>query len=331
LSFTLHLRPRPCGMKYYSLLFFALFTLLTACNDGVDRVPIVLDGSAPERPARFVQTTDSQMEEIANGVMIRRPDDFREARSFDGYQHIYGAATISLEIRNHGLERIERMYTDRALSARDEELLEYHPVDYFGNDKAFLTVTKALRKGVYKFLLSVEREERTYNVKALCSFQLGDNLNMYTTLKDALLTTKIEDYQTGPTDFLAVEGALGGEVFTRDGQYPTLSADRALIKSGLTVLADGEDHNTLQRRMIEELGEITGEDNARFRTMPLTNGMILQATASSDSLYAFIAVVYSPDQPVAKKFTGTATTSEAIDNIRTFVLESSTRRQLGIR
>lgn len=317
-------------------IFPLLLSLLLFSCDDVDRSEIIVDGTEEAGSDKFVRKVQQEdvdeLEEIANGVYIRKPDQFRKARSFDGYQYVNGPATISLEIREQEIGGIKRMFTDKALSARKEKLLEYHPVNFYGNETAFMTVTESKRKNIYKFLLAVEEEGRTYNVKALCSIGLGEHLNMYDLLKRTLLTTELRGYQAEATDFVAVDGGSPvSEMYTRDGAYPTASPDGAFIQRTLAVIPDSKDRIAVHKQIAEELKELTGEDKSAFSTVPLSNGVIVHATAQNDSVHAFVALVYAEGERMAQQYTGTANSAEAIANIEKFVLDKSTKRQVIVQ
>ncbi|MEM6770630.1 MAG: hypothetical protein AAF597_08615 [Bacteroidota bacterium] len=309
---------------HFRLLTLLLFVMLTGfgCDD-VERGQITISDSFGSRP----------LQEMANGVYVRVPSQFRRARSYVGYQYLNGPASISLEVRDRPISSIERLFEDDALQQRGERLLELRPVVFYGNERAFYAVTEAKRKGVFKYLLAVEEEGKTYNIKALCSIRLSNALNMATMFEEALLSTEIRGYQAGVTDFARV--GEGGDpfdaIYTRDGKYPTESADAAVVKSSLMIMPDDDLELAVLERVKEEVKQLNGGKGAVIGEETLSNGYILYATSHTDTLSAFAAILNNTREPFGAVFTGTAKTKAGVENIRDFVIKTTTKRQLGIR
>ena len=277
------------------LLFLYCLLALTSCGDSVERSKLVL-----------TTTPETHYQDLGFGVSAPVPTFFRPARTYNGYQHPSGVGAVSLKLQPYPIETVVANYNPDAVEARGNEPLEYRFVDYNGNDRALFVKIYNPRKDTYRFILTVQQNDRTYAIKAWC---FSDALEAFgDDLRNAVLSAHIGDY-VEERPFLRVEMDDGSLAFTRDGIFPTLAEDEALLQ--VTPYEDrqvrGEDD--VRAIIAQELLVHTQSAPTDLNVRQLDNGTFGWGIAYGEGRSAYVALMQMTGG--TQLIVGTATTGEA--------------------
>ena len=225
---------------------------------------------------------------VGLGVWLEIPRGYSKANSYDGYQ-LGSNSSISVKISSNSIEKLRDAYDPVNLEKRNIELIELSPVSYGEKENGLFVVMHDKQKNLIRYLLAIHENGKTYMVKA---FTLKDTYKqkIYDCLKSVYIGEHIEKEEPFK---LAKLLTLEDMILTRDGKYPTESADGSVIEFNTIESLDG----VLETGLVKsELQKLTGGEAISVRAERVSNGGYYSGTSIRGDKKAYVALLKIENQ-----------------------------------
>jgi hypothetical protein len=267
--------------QHLFLVMLALSICITSCNNNYieDRITI-----SPERSEESVH--------IGKGVWMEIPKGYAKAYSFDGYQTSNMNSSISIKMFPVSIEKLKSGYNPSVLKKKKTVLLELSPVNYGDKENGFLSVVHDKKTNTIRYLLAIRHHDKTYNIKAFCFAETKETYDPK--IRRSLLSTYIGSVEESEEPFkLADIKSFDELIFTRDGQYPTMSEDNSVIEwKNMESLAKGLESGLVAN----ELQKLTGHKSPAVTLTYLSNGKYYSGTAITEDKKAYVGLTVSENK-----------------------------------
>ncbi len=265
------------------LLFMGLSAVFTSCSPDIKSELIELS------PVKFPES-----QHIGQGVWLIIPSGYGRAESYEGFQANDKSSSISVKIDRHSISEMKKIFDEKKLKRSHVELLELHPVNFGDLQDAFFSVVKDKRKKTIRYLLCVNVNGLTYNIKAFCF--AGNYERDDPKLRKALFSSYIGDRIEKKALFEIANFNVNEEkdismVYTKDGVYPTKSPDSSYIEVKQLESPNSE----FDWRVVQEaLFSLTGVKTMNIKPYLVGRGVILEGKVIGEKHKAYVALI-SPD------------------------------------
>lgn len=273
-------------------LCFLLFLLCFGCQDNS---PLVLNP---------IKRDDAS--HLGKGVYLTVPALFDKATSYDGYQMVGHAASISVDIVSQKLESVKKSYDPDVLSRRKNELLEIRPVEFGGNKMAFYSKVRDKRKKTVKYLLAIANGGETYLIKAFC---FDTNVDVVgPRIERALKTTFIGEKPMEEQEFLLAKiYSMDHMIYTRDGNFPTESKDNSVVEHKVIKVDEIMTEVEGEEFLKNEMSKIVPDVKVRIITDDLIEGSYQYVGDEYSDKNVFLALFNSEKESLFIKCTANTT------------------------
>lgn len=257
-------------------LMLMLFMAFYGCSGHVEK-EIVID------PNKYRYSVH-----LGAGVWLLVPDGYKKAASYDGYQANNSESSISVKTSDKSSEELKKAYDPKLLRKRDMELIELSEVKYGEKGTGFFSVVHDKKNKLLRYFLSISKDGRTYNITSFCAEGAKgtyDRLIRWS-LKNVFIGESKEEEEL----FKFAKLISSNEVaYSKDGKYPTESADNALAEWKDMSASDLD--GALGSTLVEiELGKLVKKSRHMVEFAPLTNGMYYHGKAVSKNRKAYVAL-----------------------------------------
>ena len=268
---------------------------------------------------------------LGAGVWIDAPYMMRKASSFDGYVAANNHASVSLQVDRANLEDVRKHFEPANLKRQGVKLIEMRDVQYGDSEKGLFTIVHDKRKGTYRYLLSIARESKVYNIKGFCMEPLREKYEtpIKMALKSAYFGDEVEQKEPFTTAFVQLPDSIW---LTRDGKWPTEAKDSAVIRA--MSIAKGEiqfdDYQHITRFAKEKVLKTCDLYIPTASIRPLENGKFVEAQVYQGGIAMYMAMLLDPSLE-GDLFICTSKDRRAIVEFRQFINTNFLKASLKAR
>lgn len=224
---------------------------------------------------------------LGTGVYIIPPKYFIK-KSSPGLYQFKNEASISFDLGFQPISKYLSAFDKKYLSRRNSKLLQFSKVLIPEADSAFYTKVLDKRKGTIRQAILISKNDSTFIIKAFC-FEHQKNKHQKDIYQSLMsLSFGIEKEEKKTFQIAKLEDKI--ITYTKDGRYPTMSSDSALIeihqinqskKDLLSKTGKEAINEQLTRLKINEVCENSG-------MIFLSDGLIYECVISNQNKHMYI-------------------------------------------